>query len=128
MLREVSYICAAILVIGYGVTSLAQSPSQDELRAAREADDARLRAETRKRIEEQVQRDEARRKERETEQRRRAGLPDDPAPVPPADGAAAPAPTVSPPAPRSAEPAAAVQTTPPGGPPSVPLPRPSPRY
>jgi hypothetical protein len=71
-------LCVLVMMtLGMSNThSLAQQQSREQLRAAQEAEDARLRAETRKRIDEQVKRDQVRREEREAEQRRRAGVPE----------------------------------------------------
>jgi hypothetical protein len=105
---------AAILAIIISTFTLsgsasAQSQTQGDLRTAREAIDSRLRGEARKRIQEQVERDEARRQEREIEQRRRAGVPE------PASSAPVPAatPTEAAPAPAAPPAAAAAPPSPP---------------
>ena len=77
MLRAASCVFVGLLATAsLSGFSVAQTQSQQELREAGEARDARLRDETRKRIQEQVERDEARGKERAGEQRRRAGVPE----------------------------------------------------
>ena len=132
MYRAASFTSIAILALGLsGGVAVSQSQSIEELRAAGEAADAKLREEDKKRIEEQIERDRAVGRAIAAEQRRRAGLPDEPAPadIPAAEAPAAPAPAAPAAAPTTAaapppikETPAAVQA------PAPPAKKASPRY
>ena len=108
MCRATSFIFAAIVALGLsGGVAAAQSQSLQELRAAGEATDAKLREDAKKRIQEEIERDRAVGQARAAEQRRRAGVPDEPAP---ADAAQPAAPAAATPATAPAAPVAVAPT------------------
>ena len=99
MCRATSFTFAAIVALGLGGgVAAAQSQSLQELRAAGEATDAKLREDAKKRIQEEIERDRAVGQARAAEQRRRAGVPDEPAPADAAQPAAPAAATTTAPA------------------------------
>ena len=115
MFKAASILAITILTAGLNGSAFAQSQTQADLRTDSEAIDGRLRADARKRIQEQIEQDEARGKERAAEQRRRSGVSEE-APVaeasPPA-AEAAPVVAAGPP-PKAVPPVVEAATPPPG--------------